>query len=111
MGYLVRFRLGKPHIVAHHVHKIAGIEGAFCSNTPAPAVGDQSQSGNWELVETLPPQVRICRICAKIKHKLDNPLPPRVESELEKLALWDPRAAAIQREKMLAFYRSTIKGR
>jgi hypothetical protein len=28
-----------------------------------------------------------------------------MEKELEKLALWDPKASAFQREKMLARYR------
>jgi len=105
MAYLIRFRLGKPHHVAHHVHKIGGVVGALCSQMPTPAVGDRSQGGDWELMETIPPQVRICRVCEKIKHKLDNPLPARVENELAMLARWDQQAAALQREKMLAYYR------
>jgi len=107
MAYLVRFREGKPHLVAHHVHQVRGVEGSLCSQTPSPAVGEQSQSGEWALVENLPPQVRVCRICERIKHKLDNPLPARVEHELEMLARWDPKAAALQREKMMTFYRKT----
>ncbi len=91
--------------MAHWVHKVKGVEGALCSQTPKPAVGDRSRSGEWQLVETLPPQVRVCRVCERIKQKLDNPLPARVERELEMLARWDTRAAAFQREKMLAFYR------
>lgn len=105
MSYLVRFYQGQPHRVAHRVHQVNGVEGALCSQTPRPATGDQTRSGEWELVETLPPGVRLCRVCQKIQHKLDNPLPLRVENELERLAFWDPRAAALQRQKMLAYYR------
>jgi hypothetical protein len=106
MSYLVRFYQRKPHPIAHRVHQIGGVIGALCSKTPKPAVGDQTRSGEWELLETLPPEVRICHICQRIKQKLDNPLPERVERDLEKLALWDPRAAALQRQKMLAYYRA-----
>jgi hypothetical protein len=105
MSYLIRFYRKTPHTVAHHVHEIDGVTGALCSQTPKPAVGQQSRSGEWELLETLPPKVRLCHVCQIIKHKLDNPLPDRVERELKMLARWDPRAAAIQREKMIAFYR------
>lgn len=105
MSFLIRIYQGKPHQVAHRTHTVNGVEGAQCSQTPKPAVGDQSRSGDWRLVETLPPQVRICRVCERIKQKLDNPLPARVEHELEMMARWDPRAAAFQREKMLTFYR------
>jgi hypothetical protein len=105
MSYLVRFYQRKPHPIAHRVHQIDGVTGALCSKTPKPAVGDRTRSGEWELLEALPPEVRICHICQRIKQKLDNPLPERVEQDLEKLAFWDPRAAAIQREKMIAFYR------
>ena len=105
MSYLVRFYRETPHPIAHYVHKIDGVTGALCSQTPKPAVGQQSRNGVWELLEALPADVRLCQVCQKIKHKLDNPLPDRVERELKLLALWDPRAAAIQREKMVAFYR------
>ncbi len=105
MSYLVRFRAGKPHFVAHRVHEIDGVVGALCSKVPKPAEGDHPQSGEWRLVDKLPADVRICQHCQKIQHKLDNPLPARVERDLEKLALWDPRAAALQREKMLQYYR------
>lgn len=105
MSYLVRFDQDKPHHVAHLVHTINGVEGALCSHTPQPAAGDQSRNGVWELVETLPPDVRLCHVCQKIQHKLDNPLPLRVEKELAQLAFWDARAAERQRLKMLAFYR------
>ncbi len=107
MEYLVRFRVGKPHTVAHHVHRVKGITGALCSQSPKPAVGSRSQNGAWELTENLPPNVRICFICQRRKQKLDNPIPERIERELEKLALWDSRAAAIQRQKMLDYYRRT----
>ena len=79
--------------------------GALCSSTPKPAAGDQSRNGQWELLETLPPAVKICQICQRRKHKLDNPLPERVERELKMLARWDAKAAALQREKMMVFYR------
>lgn len=105
MSFLIRFYQGKPHAVAHYVHRVNGIEGALCSQVPQPAVGTQSRHGDWVLLETLPPNVRICQICKKIKHKLDNPLPERVEQELEMLARWDPKAAAFQRKKMEAHYR------
>lgn len=105
MAYLVRFHQEKPHPIAHHVHQVSGVWGALCSQAPTPAAADASQNGVWEMVEDLPPGVRLCHICQKVKHKLDNPLPARVERDLEKLALWDPRAAALQREKMLQVYR------
>ncbi len=105
MTYLVRFHRGKPHLVSHHVHKVKGVTGALCSPVPKPADGDETQNGRWELLENLPPGVRVCHICQKIKHRLDNPLPVRVQRELEKLALWDEQAAALQRQKMLAYYR------
>ncbi len=105
MKYLVRYRLEKPHFIAHLVHETGGVTGALCSYKAKPAVGDRSQSGEWQLVDKIPPEVRLCQRCQKKKDKLDNPLPARVERELEKLALWDPRAAALQREKMLAYYR------
>lgn len=102
MSYLIRFHQGKPHHVAHYVHAINGIEGALCSQVPEPAVGTQSQQGDWVSLETLSPKVHICQICQKVKHKLDNPLPERVEQELKMPARWDPKAAALQREKMEA---------
>ena len=105
MSYLIRFYQEKPHSVAHYVHRVNGIEGALCSQIPEPAVGTQSQQGEWVSLESLPPKVRICQICQKVKHKLDNPLPERVEQELAMLARWDPKAAALQREKMEAHYR------
>lgn len=105
MSYLIRIYQGKAHRIAHHVHQVDGVTGALCSSTPKPAEGDQSNTGQWQLLETLPSNVNICQICQRIKHKLDNPLPPRVERELEMLARWDTKAAAMQREKMLDFYR------
>ena len=111
MAYLVRFRWRKPHEIAHYVHKVNGVEGALCSATPAPAVGDQNQGGRWELLENLPPHVRLCHLCQKRKQKLENPLPERVERELEKLARWDARAADLQRQKMLDYYRHRQKRR
>ena len=106
MSYLVRVYQRKLHAIAHRVHQIDGVTGALCSQTPKPAVGDLTRSGEWELIEALPPDVRICHICQRIKQKLDNPLPERVERDLERLAFWDPRAAALQRQKMLAYYRA-----
>jgi hypothetical protein len=106
MTYLIRFRLGKPHLVAHHLHNVSGVAGAFCSQTLMPGVGHPAKSGTWEIAESLPPQVRVCRVCERLKHKLDNPLPARVERELELLARWDTRAAALQRKKMLTYYRN-----
>lgn len=108
MDYLVRIRLSKPHIIAHFIHEVDGVAGALCSKKPKPAVGDQTQSGTWELVSALPRDVRVCVVCQKRKEKIDNPIPARVEKELERLALWDPRAAEIQREKMLAHYRKKL---
>jgi hypothetical protein len=105
MDYLVRIRFSKPHTIAHYVHEIDGVVGALCSQQPKPAVGDRTQGGEWELVSGLPKSVRVCLVCQKRKEKIDNPLPARMEKELEKLALWDPRAAAFQREKMLTHYR------
>jgi hypothetical protein len=105
MEYLVRYRGGKPHQVVHHVHTVNGVTGALCSPAAKPAEGDETLSGHWELLENLPPKVRICLICQKLKQKLDNPIPGRVERELEKLALWDKRAADLQRQKMLDTYR------
>jgi hypothetical protein len=105
VSYLIRFDQGKPHTIAHYIHEIEGVLGALCSQTPKPAVGDQSRSGTWQRLETLPAQVRLCTICQKVQHKLDNPLPKRVEQELLLLARWDPQAAALQREKMMAQYR------
>ena len=111
MEYLIRFRRGKPHHVVHHVHTMHGVIGALCSPAAKPAEGDETLSGRWELLENLPPKVRICLICQKVKHKLDNPIPDRVEHELKRLALWDQRAADIQRQKMLAYYRNRQKVR
>ena len=105
MDYLVRYRQGKLHHVAHYVHEIDGVVGALCSRKPKPAVGDQTQSGQWELVSDFPSGTKICLVCKKRKHKLDNPIPARVERELELLARWDLRAEKIQRAKMLAYYR------
>ena len=111
MDYLVRLRLGKAHTVAHHVHQVNGVTGALCSTSPKPAEGDESLSGRWEVLYALPKGVRICQVCAKMKQRLDNPLPPKVEKELEMLARWDPRAAERQREKMIATYRSKLRSR
>ena len=111
MAYLVRFQRGKPHQVVHLVHKVHGVTGALCSPAAKPADGDETQSGRWELLENLPPDVRICHICQKLKQKLDNPIPERVTRELEKLALWDTRAADLQRQKMLDYYRHRQKVR
>ena len=105
MEYLVRLRRGKTHSIVHHVHTVNGVTGALCSPTPKPAAGDESLNGKWELLENLPPKARLCRVCQKLKQKLDNPLPERVEQELEKLARWDKRAADLQREKLLIYYR------
>ena len=105
MEYLVRLRRGNVHPIVHHVHTVNGVTGALCSPTPTPAEGDTTLNGRWELLENLPPQVRLCRICQKLKQKLDNPIPERVEQELQKLAQWDKRAAELQRQKMLAYYR------
>lgn len=111
MDYLVRFRQGNLHNVAHYVHQKQGVTGALCSQVPKPAVGDQTQSGQWELISALPPGVKICLVCQKRKQKLANPLPARVERDLEKLARWDVRAAAFQREKLLAHYRQLEESR
>jgi hypothetical protein len=111
MEYLIRLRRGNVHPIVHHVHKINGVTGALCSPTPTPAEGDETLNGRWELLENLPPKVRICRVCQRLKQKLDNPIPERVERELEKLALWDARAANLQRQKMLDYYRHRQKVR
>ena len=111
MAYLIRFYQGQPHRVAHYVHEVNGVVGALCSRKPKPAVGDQPRSGRWEMVSALPPGVGVCLICQKRKQKLDNPLPARVERELELLARWDVRAADLQREKMLATYRQKQSSR
>ena len=108
MDYLVRIRMSKPHIIAHYVHEVDGVTGALCSQIPKPAVGNSTLNGDWELVTALPTGVRVCLVCQKRREKLANPIPARVEKELEKLALWDTRAAAIQREKMLAYYRKKL---
>lgn len=105
MDYLVRFDKGKLHQIAHFVHEVDGITGALCSPQPKPVAGEQTQSGRWELVTAIPPTIKLCLVCQKRKQKLDNPLPARVEKELEMLARLDSRAAAFQREKMLAQYR------
>ncbi|MAT98683.1 MAG: hypothetical protein CL608_16190 [Anaerolineaceae bacterium] len=111
MEYLVRLRRGKVHLIVHHVHTVNGVTGALCSPTPKPSEGDKTLNGRWELLENLPPKVRICRVCQRLKQKLDNPIPERVERELEKLALWDKRAAALQRQKMLVTYRRQLTQR
>ncbi|MBP6469264.1 MAG: hypothetical protein KBE23_11625 [Chloroflexi bacterium] len=108
MSYLIRLQQGKTHDIAHYIHEIDGVSGALCSRKPKPAVGDQTHNGIWLTVDELPPAVQICRTCQRIQHKLDNPLPERVERELEKLARWDPRAADRQREKMMAIYRQKL---
>ena len=108
MDYLVRIQQSKPHVIPHFVHEINDAAGALCSKKPKPAAGDQTQGGTWELVSALPPNVRVCLVCQKRKEKIDNPIPTRVEKELEKLAQWDPRAADIQREKMLMYYRKQM---
>ncbi len=105
MEFLIRLRRGKVHPIVHHVHTVNKVMGVLCSPIPTPAEGDETLNGRWALLENLPPKVRICRICQKLKQKLDNPIPERVERELEKLALWDKRAAELQRQKMLGFYR------
>jgi hypothetical protein len=110
-GIPCSLRGGKPHQVVHHVHTVNGVTGALCSPAAKPAEGDETLSGYWELLENLPPKVRICLICQKLKQKLDNPIPERVERELEKLALWDARAADLQRQKMLDYYRHRQKVR
>lgn len=104
MIYLIRSLHGKPHVIAHLVHEVAGRVGVLCSQKAKPAAGDRSLSGEWSLAEALPQGVRLCQHCQKKRDKLDNPLPARVERELAKLALWDARAAALQRQKMLAHY-------
>ena len=111
MEYLVRLRRGQVHPIVHHVHTVNGVTGALCSPTATPAAGDETLNGRWELLENLPPKVRLCRICQKLKQKLDNPIPERVERELEKLAQWDKRAADLQRQKMLDVYRRRLKVR
>jgi hypothetical protein len=105
MSYLIRFDQGQPNPIAHLLHEINGVTGALCSQTPKPAVGDESQKGKWQRLEALPAKVRLCTVCQKIRHKLNNPLPERVEQELALMAKWDEKAAARQREKMLAHYR------
>ena len=105
MSYLIRFDQGKPHAIAHLIHEIDSVFGALCSQTPKPAIGDESRLGDWQRLEALPPQVRLCATCQKIQHKIENPLPERVEQELQLLARWDPQAAALQRERMMAHYR------
>lgn len=105
MDYLVRFDKGKLHPIAHYVHDVGGTTGALCSQVPKPAAGQRTQSGQWELVTAIPANIKLCLICQKRKHKLDNPLPARVEKELAMLARLDPRAAAFQREKMMTQYR------
>jgi hypothetical protein len=75
------------------------------------AVSDESQKGKWQRLEALPPKVRLCGTCQKIRHKLDNPLPERVERELALLAKWDAKAGALQREKMMALYRQESQKR
>ena len=104
MDYLVRFDKGKLHQIAHFVHEVDGITGALCSPQPKPVAGEPTQSGRWALVTAIPPTIKLCLVCQKRKQKLDNPLPARVEKELELLARLDPRAAAFQREKMLTQY-------
>ncbi|PID84944.1 MAG: hypothetical protein CSB13_10585 [Chloroflexi bacterium] len=108
MDYLVRTHLHKVHPIAHYVHERNGRVGALCSPKPTPAVGERTQSGEWGLVDALPPHVKVCLVCQKRKAKLEDPLPERVKKELERLAWWDPRAAAIQRQKALAHYRKQL---
>jgi len=109
MSFLVRFDRGRPHHIAHRVHELHGATGALCSQTPTPAAGQTSTSGTWELLEELPDGVRVCHVCAKIQQKLENPLPPRAEEELRRLAQWDPAAAARQRERLLKIYREKLR--
>ena len=82
MEYLVRLRRGNVHPIVHHVHTVNGVTGALCSPTPTPAEGDTTLNGRWELLENLPPKVRLCWVCQRLKQKLDNPIPERVEREL-----------------------------
>ncbi|MBK7895542.1 MAG: hypothetical protein IPJ90_11830 [Anaerolineaceae bacterium] len=74
-------------------------------------MGTKTREGAGELLENLPPNVRLCHLCQKRKQKLENPLPERVERELEKLALWDPQAAERQRQKMLVLYQAKQTGK
>ncbi len=108
MSYLIRLQQGKTHDIAHYIHEMDGVSGALCSRKPKPAVGDQTLNGIWITVDELPPAVQICRACQRMQHKLDNPLPERVEQDLEKLARWDPQAANRQREKMMDIYRQKL---
>jgi hypothetical protein len=111
MDYLVCVRQSKPHHIAHYTHQIDNVVGALCSQKPKPAVGDRTQNGEWDLVSALPKGVRVCLVCQKRKQKLDNPLPARMERELELFARWDPKAAEFQRKKMLAHYREQQSSR
>lgn len=52
------------------------------------------------------PNIRLCHLCQKRKQQMENPLPERMERELQKLALWDQPSAERQRQKMLAIYKS-----
>jgi len=105
MDYLVRFGQKRLHRIAHYVHEVDGTTGALCSHHAKPAAGERSQSGQWDIVSAIPPNIKVCQICQKRKQKIDNPLPDHVEKELELLTRLDPRAAKIQREKMLSIYR------
>lgn len=104
MAYLVRFPWRKLHEKAHYVHNVNGVMGALCSSTPKPAVGEENKGGRWELLENLPPNVRLYHLCQKRKQKLENPLPERMERELQKLVLWYQQAAERQGQKMLVLY-------
>lgn len=104
MPFLVRFAGDTPHNVAHHTHEINNKIGALCSSSPYPAVGEQSQKGEWRFVDDLPQEVVLCKNCYRAKAKKENPLPARVQRELELLAKWDPKAAARQKERMMVKY-------
>lgn len=109
MSYLVRAHPRKQHPIAHRANKIDGTTGALCSQQGKPSAGDWSKQGEWQLVDALPPGVRLCHRCQRIQQKIDDPLPKRVKQELEMLARWDARAASIQRAKMIARYRPKQK--
>lgn len=107
MNYLVRYSGDKPNNIAHRVHTVKQTSGALCSTKAKPHAGEWSQKGEWQLVEALPAGVRLCKNCEQAHYRQQNPLPARVERELELLAKWDTRAAAIQRQRMLEKYRKS----
>ena len=100
MPYLVRFAGDTPHKIAHHTHQVKQKTGALCSTIPRPAEGEFSQKGGWQLVETLPAGVALCKNCRRAQTKKENPLPARVERDLALLAKWDfPRRRSSARKK------------